>query len=135
MKRTARGQCRQPRRQAAHISLPDRPVSKSSLSSRPAHGRRAGCAMQCRRGWQSEFFQTFGFYLSAYSEQRLAILNRLPILNQKLFHNAGLIRLNRIEQFHRFDNTNGIIEAMKLLNEIEADEAGIVKEFLVENGQ
>src|SRR5260364_258537 len=29
----------------------------------------------------------------------------------------------------------GIIEAMKLLNEIEADEAGIVKEFLVENGQ
>src|SRR5260363_121117 len=31
--------------------------------------------------------------------------------------------------------TIGIIEAMKLLNEIEADEAGIVKEFLVENGQ
>lgn len=29
----------------------------------------------------------------------------------------------------------GIIEAMKLLNEIEADKAGIVKEFLVENGQ
>ncbi len=31
--------------------------------------------------------------------------------------------------------TIGIIEAMKLLNEIEADKAGIVKEFLVENGQ
>ena len=28
-----------------------------------------------------------------------------------------------------------IIEAMKLLNEIEADKAGIVKAFLIENGQ
>lgn len=28
-----------------------------------------------------------------------------------------------------------IIEAMKLLNEIEADKAGVVKEILVENGQ
>jgi len=28
-----------------------------------------------------------------------------------------------------------IIEAMKLLNEIEADEAGIIKEILVDNGQ
>src|SRR5260364_17971 len=108
MKRTARGQCRQPRRQAAHISLPDRPVSKSSLSSRPAHGRRAGCAMQFRRGWRSEFFQTFGFYLSAYSEQPLAILTRLPILNPTLFHSAGLIRLTLLEQFHRFDNTHGL---------------------------
>lgn len=29
----------------------------------------------------------------------------------------------------------GIIEAMKLLNEVEADQDGIVKEFAVENGQ
>jgi acetyl-CoA carboxylase biotin carboxyl carrier protein len=28
-----------------------------------------------------------------------------------------------------------IIEAMKLLNEIEADKAGVVKAILVENGQ
>ena len=28
-----------------------------------------------------------------------------------------------------------IIEAMKLLNEIEADQGGIIKEILVENGQ
>ena len=28
-----------------------------------------------------------------------------------------------------------IIEAMKLLNEIEADKAGTIKEILVENGQ
>ncbi|MGN4024359.1 acetyl-CoA carboxylase biotin carboxyl carrier protein, partial [Burkholderia gladioli] len=28
-----------------------------------------------------------------------------------------------------------IIEAMKLLNEIESDKAGVVKEILVENGQ
>ena len=28
-----------------------------------------------------------------------------------------------------------IIEAMKLLNEIEADQAGIIKAILVENGQ
>src|SRR5690606_23498985 len=28
-----------------------------------------------------------------------------------------------------------IIEAMKLLNEIEADKAGVVKEILVENGE
>ncbi len=31
--------------------------------------------------------------------------------------------------------TLGIIEAMKLLNEIEADQAGVVKEILIENGQ
>ncbi len=29
----------------------------------------------------------------------------------------------------------GIIEAMKLLNEVEADQDGVVKKFLVENGQ
>lgn len=29
----------------------------------------------------------------------------------------------------------GIIEAMKLLNEVEADQDGVVKEFAVENGQ
>ena len=28
-----------------------------------------------------------------------------------------------------------IIEAMKLMNEIESDKAGVVKEILVENGQ
>jgi len=28
-----------------------------------------------------------------------------------------------------------IIEAMKLLNEIEADKAGVIKEILVENGE
>ena len=28
-----------------------------------------------------------------------------------------------------------IIEAMKLLNEIEADKAGVIKEILIENGQ
>ncbi len=28
-----------------------------------------------------------------------------------------------------------IIEAMKLLNEIEADKAGVIKDVLVENGQ
>ncbi len=28
-----------------------------------------------------------------------------------------------------------IIEAMKLMNEIEADKAGVVKQILVENGQ
>ena len=28
-----------------------------------------------------------------------------------------------------------IIEAMKLLNEIESDKAGVIKEILVENGQ
>ncbi|MGQ9725344.1 MAG: acetyl-CoA carboxylase biotin carboxyl carrier protein, partial [Tepidimonas sp.] len=28
-----------------------------------------------------------------------------------------------------------IIEAMKILNEIEADRAGVIKEILVENGQ
>ena len=28
-----------------------------------------------------------------------------------------------------------IIEAMKLLNEIEADKAGVIKAILVENGQ
>ena len=28
-----------------------------------------------------------------------------------------------------------IIEAMKLMNEIESDQAGVVKEILVENGQ
>ncbi len=28
-----------------------------------------------------------------------------------------------------------IIEAMKLLNEIEADKSGVIKEILVENGQ
>ena len=28
-----------------------------------------------------------------------------------------------------------IIEAMKLMNEIESDESGVVKEILVENGQ
>jgi len=31
--------------------------------------------------------------------------------------------------------TLGIVEAMKLMNEIEADCAGVVKEFLVENGK
>ena len=31
--------------------------------------------------------------------------------------------------------TLGIIEAMKLMNEIESDYAGTVKEILVENGQ
>ena len=31
--------------------------------------------------------------------------------------------------------TIGIIEAMKLLNEVEADQDGIVKSFCVENGQ
>ena len=29
----------------------------------------------------------------------------------------------------------GIIEAMKLMNEIEADSAGVVKAILIENGQ
>jgi acetyl-CoA carboxylase biotin carboxyl carrier protein len=28
-----------------------------------------------------------------------------------------------------------IIEAMKLLNEIEADKAGVIKDILIENGQ
>ena len=28
-----------------------------------------------------------------------------------------------------------IIEAMKLLNEIEADKAGVIKEILIDNGQ
>ena len=35
---------------------------------------------------------------------------------------------------HRRD-TLCIIEAMKLLNEIEADEGGVIKAILVENGQ
>ena len=33
------------------------------------------------------------------------------------------------------ETTIGIIEAMKVMNEIKAEKSGVVKEFLVENGQ
>ena len=58
---------------------------------------------------------------------KLKLLNslyrgRFVLVNGKMVNNTGL-------------ETLCIIEAMKLLNEIESEKAGVIKEILCENGQ
>ncbi|GAA5236097.1 acetyl-CoA carboxylase biotin carboxyl carrier protein [Verticiella sediminum] len=49
--------------------------------------------------------------------------------------NPGAAPFIDVGQAVKEGDTLCIIEAMKLLNEIEADQAGVIKEILVENGQ
>jgi acetyl-CoA carboxylase biotin carboxyl carrier protein len=52
---------------------------------------------------------------------------RTPSPNSKAFVEVG--------QTVKAGDTLCIIEAMKLMNEIEADESGVIKAILIENGQ
>lgn len=52
---------------------------------------------------------------------------RTPSPNAKAFVEVG--------QTVKAGDTLCIIEAMKLMNEIEADEGGVIKAILIENGQ
>src|ERR1051325_8217445 len=49
---------------------------------------------------------TLDLGLSFDSEQRLAILDRLPVLNINLCNFSGSLGLNLIHQFHRLDNAD-----------------------------
>ena len=71
--------------------------------------------------------------VSGIDNQQVARLARLA--GAPKVQGAGVDLLCKLGDTVKEGQTLCIIEAMKLLNEIEADKAGVIKDVLVENGQ
>ena len=98
--------------------------------------------------------------MGVHSEKGLAELDRLGVLHADLADHALHLGLDLVHDLHRFDDAHHlagrhpgaepyvkggsrvaprqvvcIIEAMKIMNEIESEVAGVIREVLVENSQ
>ena len=74
-----------------------------------------------------------GCRVSDDANQRLIEFDRLAVLDQDCPDDAA--PFVEVGKTVKAGDTLCIIEAMKLMNEIEADASGVVKAILVENGE
>ena len=98
----------------AHASVPAAPVAPAAAPAAPAPAPAAPETPAAQDG-------------HVFKSPMVGTFYRAPSPDAKAFVEVG--------QAVKEGETICIIEAMKLMNEIEADKAGVVKAILVENGQ